>query len=100
MDMASFIAKYKDLSPAEILGSESLEQDLNALQDGIAQKGETMSADVQDVLRNIFAVLDSQIVQVNAQMKEQKGKMLQNNKNQDACLAYLQSASAKNSGRR
>lgn len=101
MDITSFMNKYKDASPAEILGSASLEQDLAAIFEDVNRlEDEKMKAEVQDVLGNIFTVLESQIVQLNGQMKEQKGKMLLSKKTENACLAYLQSANAKNTGRR
>ncbi|MCS5596894.1 MAG: hypothetical protein VX740_07685 [Pseudomonadota bacterium] len=101
MNITSFMDKYKDATPEDILKAEGLERDLAAIQKEVMNlDNEAMSAEVQDVLRNIYAVLESQIVQVNEQMKEQKGKMLLSNKRENACLAYLQSAGAGNKGRR
>lgn len=100
MNITSFLDKYKDATPDEIFKAEGLEQDLADIQKEVMALDGEMSAEVQDVLRNIYAVLESQIVQVNEQMKEQKGKMLLSNKRENACLAYLQSAGAGNKGRR
>jgi hypothetical protein len=100
MNIASFMNKYGEMSPEQMIESESLEQDLAAIQEEVMRLDDDMKTDIQNVLGNIFNVLESQIVQISGEMKEHKSKMAMSRKSENACLAYLQSASAKNTGRR
>jgi|TARA_R110002126_G_scaffold291807_1_gene459658 cob(I)alamin adenosyltransferase len=100
MNIASFMNKYREMSPEELVTSEDLEQDLAAIQEEVMRLDDDMKTDIQNVLGSIFNVLESQIVQINGEMKEHKNKMIMSKKSENACLAYLQSAGAKNTGRR
>lgn len=100
MNITSFMDKYKDMSPEQMIESEGLEQDLADIQEEVMGLEDAMKTDIQDVLGNIFNVLESQIVQINGEMKDQKSKMIMSKKSENACLAYLQSAGAGNKGRR
>tara|TARA_R110002124_G_scaffold233406_1_gene398651 strand:+ start:2433 stop:2741 length:309 start_codon:yes stop_codon:yes gene_type:complete len=99
-NVTSFLNKYKALSQAELSVSENLAQDLADVQKEVALIDDAKKEEFKQVLVNISYALEVQMAQLKLDMTDQRDLLAASKKNEQACIAYLQSAHAKPTGKR
>jgi hypothetical protein len=99
-NVTSFLNKYKTLSQAELSACENLAQDMADVQKEVTLMDDALKEEFQQVLKNISSALEDQIAQLKLEMTDQRDLLETSKKNEQACIAYLQSAHAKPTGNR